>query len=265
MKLANDHVRAGLCVAILMAAFGAAAQEAPAAGGWLSLFNGKDLTGWTPKFRGCALGENYKDTFRVTNGVIAVRYDQYERFEGRFGHLFYQTPYSNYIFRCEYRFVGDQCPGGPGWAYRNSGVMVCGQPPATMRRDQDFPVSIEVQLLGGNGKDARSTGNFCSPGTLISMGGQVIKAHCINSKSKTYHGDQWVSMEVEVRGSEAILSRVNGELVLAGEKPELDPADADAKALIAAQGGSPTLCGGSISLQAESHPCEFRKIELQPL
>jgi len=256
---------ASLFAAILLSALTATAQDQPRAGRWISLFNGKDLTGWTPKFRGCELGENFNDTYRVSDGAIQVRYDKYSKFDTRFGHLFYQTPYSNYVIRCEYRFVGNQCPGGPGWAFRNSGIMIHCQPPATMRKEQEFPVSIEVQMLGGNGKDARPTGNVCTPGTLISMGGNVIKAHCINSTSKTFHGDQWVILEVEVHGAGAIINKVNGEVVFTYEKPELDPGDGDAKKIIAERGGRTALEGGYISLQAESHPCEFRKIELLPL
>lgn len=258
-------MHASLLGALLLSAFSATAQDKPTAGQWISLFNGKDLAGWTPKFRGCDLGENFNDTYRVEDGVIKVRYDKYTKFDTRFGHLFYRTPYSNYIVRCEYRFVGNQCPGGPGWAFRNSGLMIHCQPPETMRKEQEFPVSIEVQMLGGNGKDARPTGNVCTPGTLISMKGNVIKAHCINSTSKTFHGDQWVTLEVEVHGAGALINKINGETVFTYEKPELDPGDGDAKKIIAERGGNTALGGGYLSLQAESHPCEFRKIELLPL
>jgi hypothetical protein len=143
--------------------------------------------------------------------------------------------------------------------------MIHCQPPATMRREQEFPVSVEVQVLGGNGRDARTTGNVCTPGTLISRGGQVITAHCIESTSKTFHGDQWVTLEVAVHGGGAITNKINGTPVFTFEKPELDPGDADARKMIAERGGKAVLRGGYISLQAESHPCEFRKIELLPL
>ena len=167
------------------------ADEKPAAsefpkGEWVSLFNGKDLTGWTPKIRYCKLGENFENTFRVEDGMLKVRYDGpgYSKFGERFGHLFYKDSFSNYRFRVEYRFVDKQCTEGPGWATRNSGVMVHGQDPATMTDDQDFPVSIEVQLLGGNGKDKRTTSNLCTPGTNVVMGGELKLQHCMNSSSK---------------------------------------------------------------------------------
>ena len=241
------------------------ASAASAEDGWTSLFNGKDLQGWTPKFTGYPLGENYNNTFRAEDGVIKVSYEKWEGFKGEFGHLFYQTPYSNYVFRMEYRFTGDQVKGGPGWAFRNSGVMIHGQDPKTMTLKQDFPSSIEVQILGGNGKDERTTGNMCSPGTHIEQNGALVKAHCVTSKSKTFHGDQWVTLEIEVRGSDSIKHIINGETVMEYQKPQLDPGDKNAQPLIAANGGEVLIKGGSISLQAESHPCEFRNIQIKPL
>jgi hypothetical protein len=240
-----------------------ASREASGDDGWIPLFNGKDLDGWTVKITGHAAGENFGNTFRVEDGVLKAAYDQYERFDGRFGHLFYERPYSHYRFRVEYRFVGEQCPGGPEWAVRNSGVMFHAQSPESMRKDQEFPVSIEAQMLGGNGKDERPTGNVCTPGTHIVMDGRLITRHCTNSRSKTYHGDQWVTLELEVHGDRIVKHLVNGETVLEYEKPQLDPGDADAKALI--RDGETALKGGYIALQSESHPVEFRKIEILPL
>lgn len=230
---------------------------------WISLFNGEDLDGWTPKIKGYALGDNFGNTFRVEDGVIKVAYDQYEKFDSKFGHLFYAEPFSHYRLRFDYRFTGEQTPGGPGWAFRNSGIMLHCQDPKTMRKDQDFPVCIEAQLLGGNGKNERSTGNMCSPGTHIVMDGQLVTNHCVSSQSKTFHGDQWVTMEVEVHGGGVIKHIINGEVVMAYEQPQLDEKDADAKKLI--KNGDKRLRSGYISLQAESHACEFRNIEVLPL
>ncbi|NQT27168.1 DUF1080 domain-containing protein [candidate division KSB1 bacterium] len=227
---------------------------------WISLFNGKNLDGWTVKISGYDLGYNYNNTFRVENGVMKVSYDQYDNFEGQFGHIFYEKPFSHYIIRIEYRFVGDQVPGGPAWAFRNNGIMFHCQNPETMRKDQNFPVSIEAQILGGNGTDERPTANVCTPGTHIVMDDSLITQHCINSSSKTFHGDQWVTMEVEVNGSGTINHFVNGDLVFVYEKPQLDKNDEDAKNLI--KDGKVLIEEGYISLQAESHPIEFRKVEL---
>ena len=234
-------------------------------GEWVSLFNGKDLTGWTPKIRYSELGDNNGDTFRVRDGLLQVRYDGggYEKFGEKFGHLFYKDSFSNYRFRVEYRFVGEQCADGPGWATRNSGVMVHGQDPKTMAKDQDFPVSIEVQLLGGNGKDNRTTSNLCTPGTNVVMNGELKLQHCINSTSKTYHGEQWVTAEIEVHNNEVIRHLLDGEVVLEYNKPQLDKRDDSAKKLI--KDGKLMLTGGTISLQSESHPIDFRKVEIMML
>jgi hypothetical protein len=265
-RQSSSIVRA-LC-ACLVAALGtagcAAKQGSSTEARWISLFNGKDLTGWTPKFAGSDLGVNYKDTFRVQDGLLTVAYDRYEKFNGEFGHLFYKDSFSHYRLRVEYRFVGEQTAGGPGWAFRNSGAMIHCQRPATMTKDQSFPVCIEVQLLGGNGTDERSTGNLCTPGTHVVMKGQLVTQHCINSTSKTYHGDQWVTAEVEVHGNRLIRHIINGEVVLEYGEPQLDDTDADAQKLLKA--GADRMVGeGYIALQAESHPVQFRKVELLPL
>ena len=217
-------------------------------GKWIQLFNGKDLSDWTVKIRGHDAGINHNDTFSVKDGVIHVSYDKYETFNETFGHLFYKMPFSHYLLRVEYRFLGDQAAEGPGWAFRNSGVMIHGQTPETMSKDQDFPNSIEVQILGGKGEGKRTTGNLCTPGTDVVMEGKLLKRHCISSKSKTYHGDQWVTLEVEVRGSKSVKHIINGETVMAYSKPQLDDGT--------------LLEEGTISLQSESHPVEFRKVEL---
>jgi hypothetical protein len=274
------NVRTICCLAITFVVSSISPQAAPLARGqdkaptkdaaakddgkWIQLFNGKNLDGWTPKIRHAKAGENPGNTFRVEDGVLKVGYDQYEKFEERFGHLFYNEPFSHYRLRVEYRFVGEQCPGGPGWAIRNSGVMIHGEKPEEMTVDQDFPASIEVQLLGGAKTGQRPTANLCTPGTNVVMDGQLVTRHCTNSKSKTYRGDDWVTVEIEVRGSKVIRHVVEGETVLEYNGPQLDERDAHAKTLVEKKGGK-LLDAGTISLQSESHPVEFRKVELMKL
>jgi hypothetical protein len=229
---------------------------------WIQLFDGKTLNGWTPKIAGYDIGVNYGDTFRAEHGVIKVSYDKYDTFGSRFGHLFYKTPFSHYVVAVEYRFVGDQVKEGPAWAFRNSGIMFHGQPLETMKKDQDFPICVEAQFLGGRGDGtARSTANLCTPGTHVVMNGKLETTHCINSSSKTYDGDQWVRAEIEVHGGGQVVHRVNGETVLRYEQPQIG-GGAVANHDPAAKKDGQVLTSGTLSLQAESHPVEFRKVEL---
>ncbi len=267
MKL-NRTILVGLTIALLggLVLPSALAAKKPAEKKkeqWVQLFNGKDLTGWMPKFAGYALGENYLDTFGVKDGLLTVSYDKWKKFNGKFGHLFYKKEFKNYRLRVEYRFIGDQVAGGAGWATRNNGLMILGQKPETMRKTQSFPVSIEVQLLGGLGKGKRATGNLCTPGTNVVMDGKLITPHVIKSTAKTYDGDQWVILEVEVLGNR-VRHIVEGKTVLEYTDPQLDPRDGDAKALLKA-GASKIIHSGTISIQAESHPTQFRKIEIMEL
>lgn len=229
---------------------------------WVSLFNGKNLAGWRPKISGYEVGENFGNTFRAEDGILKVSYDEYDKFDGEFGHLYYKDKFSHYRLRLEYRFVGEQLPGGPGWGYLNSGIMLHCQSPESIRKDQDFPVCIEAQLLGGDGTGERSTGNVCTPGTNIVMNDTLVTDHCISSSSKTYHGEQWVTAEVEVHGSEVVKHIINGQVVLEYEKPQFDPRDGATVKLIEANNGELAVYEGYISVQAESHPVEFRNIEI---
>ena len=96
------------------------------------------------------------------------------------------------------------------------------------------------------------------------MNGQLWTQHCTNSTSLTYDGDQWVTVEVEVRGGEIIRHIMDGEVVIEYGEPQLDPESEDAQYLMEA-GADFLIDRGTISLQSESHPVEFRKVELRVL
>jgi hypothetical protein len=247
---------------VLFSSLASAADEE-----WIQLFNGRDLTGWTPKITHYQLGNNFANTFRVEDGLLKVRYDGYkDGFKTRFGHLFYAKPYSYYRLRVEYRFVGEQCSGQPGvWANRNSGIMFHAQAPRTMMKEQDFPISIEAQFLGGlsDGKP-RPTLSMCSPGTEIVYDGALYPQHCLSSASKTYDGDQWLQIELIVIGGAHITHIVNGDKVLEYSLPQIGGgvvANFDPKV----KRDGELLSGGYIALQSESHPLDVRKIELLDL
>ena len=232
-----------------------------AAGDWIQLFNGKDLTDWTIKFAKHDLGENFNDTFRAEDGLLKVRYDKWPAFNGEFGHIFYRQAFAYYLVAAEYRFVGNQVTGGPEWARRNNGLMLHSPAPRTMLKDQNFPISLEVQLLGGLGAGPRTTANLCTPGTNVVYNGKLHTQHCTNSTSQTYDGDQWVRVEVLVHGDELMRHIINGQTVLEYTKPQIgdggvSPVDPAVKV-----DGRP-LTSGYIALQAETAEIDFRKVEL---
>lgn len=264
MSLASLRCVVILPAAMVLLAGAASAQTDADREEWVQLFNGKDLQGWAAKITGHDLDDNFGRTFRVENGTLKVSYDQYQTFGGRFGHIFYRQSFSHYRLKIEYRFVGEQAPGGPSWAVRNSGAMLHCQSPESMGKDQDFPISIEAQFLGGLGSGNRTTANLCTPGTHVVMNGKLITQHCVNSTSKTYHGDQWVSVELEVLGDSKIRHIVEGETVLEYEQPQIGGGSVNHFDPAVKRDGTP-LKEGYISLQAESHPVEFRKVELLSL
>lgn len=231
--------------------------------GWVSLFNGKDLKDWKIKIAGHELNDNYKNTYRVEDGLLKVRYDEYEQFDDKFGLILHKDKFSNYLLRVEYRFVGEQIAGAPDWAFKNSGVMIHCQSPESFEKDQKFPVCLEAQLLGGNGTEDRPNCNAVMLGTKIVMDGKLVPEGFVPANSKTIHDDQWVTVEIEVLGNKVVKFMVNGEKVLEFNNPQLDPEDENAQKFI--KDGNVMLSEGYIALQAESHPIDFRKIEILDL
>lgn len=254
-----------LLISLLIILFGCqSSKNTNAEDTWIQLFNGKDINDWTPKISGYPTGDNFANTFRVEDGMLKVLYDGYDAFDQKFGHLFYKEKFGYYLLGVEYRFVGEQAEGGPGWAIRNSGAMLHCQDPKTMGVDQDFPISVEVQFLGGDGENPRTTANLCTPGTNVVKDGELFTRHCTSSTSKTYHGDQWVRVEVLVLGDSLMEHFVEGQSVLRYEDPQIGGGNVIHYDETVKQDGK-LLREGYISLQSESHPIEFRKVELYNL
>lgn len=247
---------------VALALIGAAPPAEPR---WEPIFDGKSLAGWTPKITGQAAGEDPLGMFVVQDGAIRVSHAKYRKFEGAFGHLFWKTPLTAYRLRLEYRLFGEPLPGIAVWQASNSGVMLHAQSPATMRRDQQFPVSLEMQFLGTPRPAREPSGNLCTPGTTVVFKGKRDPRHCILSTSPILPNDRWTRAEVEVLPNGRITHCIDGKVVLRYAAAELDPEDADARPLIAAAAGDLALRGGYIALQSEGHPIEFRRIEVQRL
>jgi len=253
--------RSWLLLWILSLSACTAVKNDPAKEEWIQLFNGRNLNGWDIKIAGARLNLNYKKTFRVEDGLLKVCYDQYDKFNGEYAHIFYKGKFSYYKILVKYRFTGKQTSGGPGWANRNSGIMLHSQSAASMTKDQSYPTSIEFQLLGGLGTGERPTGNLCTPGTNVVIKDSLFTPHCINSKSKTYNGDQWVTAEAIVLGDSVITHLINGDTVLSYTKPQLDDREPNYQEMYA-HFGDKMLKEGYIALQGESTPVEFSQVEL---
>ena len=254
-----------LSLAFAAAAMLIAPPGAAATGKWQRIFDGRTLNGWTPKISGHAAGENVRNTFVVRNGAIRVSYANYKSFDGLFGHLAYERPYSAFRIRFDYRFYGKTLPGVESWQYSNSGLMLLAQSPQSMTLDQKFPVSLEMQLLGAERPEPSPTGNLCTPGTNVVMIGKLETMHCILSTSPVIPNGRWVHAEVEVTRAGEVTHFIDGKAVIHYSAPQYDPADADAKPLIVASGGKLAIDGGYFYLQSEGHPIEFRNIELMEL
>ncbi len=228
---------------------------------WVSIFNGTDLSGWTIKIRGYPLGENFGNTMRVEDGLLKIRYDAYgPEFNNRFGAVYFDKELTNYRLKVEYRFVGETAPGAPEWGYRDSGIQFHGQAPVTQKLTDAFPVCLEYNFHGGNGTDDRPLGAACTNGIFIEYKGERNTTTCIPAEiPKTFHGDQWVTAEIEVKEGN-ISHFVNGEEILSYTNPRYNPENETAKMLMA--NGISKVKSGYISLQSNSHPIDFRKIEL---
>jgi len=231
-------------------------------GEWISLFNGKDLEGWTLKVTGSKCGENPLNGFRVDDGILKIDYSKFDKFNGRFGHLFYKEKLSSYILHVEYRFVGEMLPDAPSYCYRNSGVMVHSQSPESVDVDQNWPVSVEVQMLGSTDSIKQTTANFCTPGTTVYYKDQPTNEHCISSSSKNFFDGEWVNLDIIVDGGKTITNIVNGDTVLVCSKPQIGGY------LLPKNYPLPEgtlLEDGYIALQSEGQPLEFRRVDLKKL
>lgn len=232
---------------------------------WFPLFNGRDISDWIVKIHHHPPGVNFGNTFRAEDGMIKVRYDQYDQFNDQFGHLYFKQPFSHFHLKLEYQFTGELQKGAPGYTLLNSGVMFHSQDPRKMPKEQNWPVSVEMQFLAmlPDGT-ARPTGNMCSPGTEVVYQGAQYPEHCLDSSSKSYPADEWVKAELIVLGDSIITHIINGDTVLQYSEPSIGGGVASGYDPAEWVPGKP-LKHGFIALQSEGQPINFRNIVLKQL
>jgi hypothetical protein len=232
---------------------------------WIILFNGKDINDWIVKVHHHDPGVNFGNTFRVEDEMIKVRYDEYDDFNDQFSHLYYKTPFSHFHLKLEYHFTGELQKGAPEYTLLNSGVMFHSQDPRGMLKEQNWPISVEMQFLAGLGDGKpRPTGNMCSPGTEIVYNGELYKDHCLNSTSRTFEKDEWVKAELIVMGDSLVTHIIDGDTVLQYRKPTMGGGVVNGFDSTIWVPGKP-LTSGYIALQSEGQPIDFRNIELKVL
>ena len=232
---------------------------------WVSLFDGESLNGWEMKIAGYELNNNYRNTFSVQDGVIRVSYRDYDLFDRNFGHLFYtKKKYKNYHLKMDYRFYGNHVNlfknEDEAWNYKNSGVMLHSEDPSKMLLNQEFPVSIEAQFLGGSGIKERPTLNMCSPGTEVDINKYQATEHCISSNSNTYHNEYWISVEFVVYSDSIVHHIINKDTVMSYSNIKIGGEYLSDNFIDRI--GEP-LKEGFISLQSEGHPIEFKNIRIK--
>ena len=214
---------------------------------WIQLFDGENIHGWTPKFVGYDLGVNFRNTFVVRDGFLTICYDNYKQgFGDNIGYLFYKDEFSHYVLRVEYRFLGARSSTLVESSVQTCGLMLHGQSAETMNKGQRRPVSVAARLLdeytGLHGAQGEGRADNLSLNT---------KADASQLEGKQQEADQWITSIVEVHGGRVIRHKSGGLLIAEYKKPSR-------------RDGS-LLDSGTISLQANSCPIQFRKIELKVL
>jgi hypothetical protein len=258
------------------------AQGGPNDSAWIQLFNKKDTslaTDWDIKITTRALNVDPLNTFRWavvgSDTVLEANISNYTNFNGQFGHIGYKhRPFNYFIVRVEHQFFGSQAPGNPGtWALQNNGIMHHSQAASTMGVNQDFPISMEAQLLGpsNTGADNNSTMNLCTPGTAfytVPTGGSVNTNHCVSANGAHNRAlalaPSWMTVKVHALSDSIIRYYYNNgtidSLVYTYYRPVQYGGNV-ANATVPIVNGTP-IKGGYMLFQSESHGTRFRKIEV---
>jgi hypothetical protein len=235
---------------------------------WTQLFNGTDFKDWDIKTMGLALNQDPKNTYRIVDSAIEVNYSNYTDWSGEpWSHIGYKVrPFSYYVVRLEYQFFGNQVGGAPGYANENSGIMLHSQSLASMALNQNWPISLEDQLLGPKSTQGPGSGNLCTPGTAVEYPkGQFNDNHCINAVANTKaSAPAWVKASAIVLGDSMVVQLIENKPVLTYYRPMEQQGIVTGNTTRAIINRKP-LGSGYILLQAESSPIRFRRIQLANL
>lgn len=213
----------------------AVGQDAKSASKTVSLFNGKDLSGWHVDVPKADDNPDVKPTFIARDGnLVSLGSPQ--------GHVITDARYKNYRLEVEYRF-----PGKPG----NCGVLVHASTPRALYKM--FPKSIEVQMNHLHAGDFWCIVEDITVPNMVERRGPKEKWGITEGKARRILNltdgsekplGEWNSMMIECMGDE-VKVWVNGDLVNHGSKC--------------------TASEGQIALQAEGSEVEFRKLDLTPI
>lgn len=198
----------------------------------ISLFNGKDLSGWHIDVPELDTNKSATSPFLVRNGQLVSM--------GRpNGHIITNKVYKNYTLEVEYRFVNQ-----PG----NCGVLVHASTPRVLYKM--FPKSIEVQMMHEN------AGDFWCIGEDITV---------TDMEKRRGPKDNWGVTEGKGRrilnlndGAEKPLGEWNHMKVIC----EGNTVKVWINGILTNEGYNCTASEGQIALQAEGAEVAFRKVVL---
>lgn len=201
----------------------------------VSLFNGKDLSGWHADVPAMDKDATLKSPFIVRNGLLVS-------LGTPGGHLITDNIYQNYRLEVEYRFAST-----PG----NCGVLVHASKPRALYNM--FPQSIEVQMEHNNAGDFWCIVEDITVPDMEARRGPKEKWGITEGKNRRIPNltdnsekpaGEWNTMIIECYGRE-IKVWVNNDLVNSGYDCTADK--------------------GQIAVQAEGSEVEFRKLVLTPV
>jgi hypothetical protein len=201
----------------------------------VSLFNGKDLSGWHIDVPALDNDSTVQSPFLVRNGMLVSMGKPN-------GHIISDDVYENYSLEVEYRFAGE-----PG----NCGVLVHASTPRALY--DMFPKSIEVQMMHENAGDFWCIVEDITVPDMEARRGPKEEWGITEGKARRILNltdgsekpvGEWNTMTIECSGN-SVRVWVNGDLVN--------------------HGTDCTATKGHIALQAEGSEVEFRKIELTQL